>query len=186
VAASDVTDLLARIAEGDGEARASLLERMYEHLRRIARSQMARERAGHTLSATALVHEAFLDLVREDGASFNDRAHFLAASSLAMRRILVDHARKRSADKRGGGVQRITLDDDQPGGESLAMEDVIALDDALTRLGELDERQASVVVYRAFGAMTDAEIAQILSVSVPTVRRDYRLATAWLRRELGS
>lgn len=183
---SDVSALLTRVADGDAEARASLLERLYAHLREIARRQMAGERPGHTLSATALVHEAFLKLVRPEQASFNDRAHFLAAASLAMRRILVSHARKRAAEKRGGDGLRITLDDDHPAQSGLALEDVMALDDALTRLAALDERQARVVVHRAFGSMTDAEIAKILDVSVPTVRRDYRLATAWLRRELGS
>lgn len=183
---SDVTALLARVGEGDADARALLLEQLYAHLREIARRQMAGERPGHTLSATALVHEAFLKLVRPEGAAFNDRAHFLAAASLAMRRILVSHARKRAAEKRGGDGQRITLDENLPAQSSLALEDVIALDDALTRLAVLHERQARVVVHRAFGSMTDAEIAQILDVSLPTVRRDYRLATAWLRRELGS
>ena len=183
---SDVTALLARVADGDMDARASLLEQLYAHLRGIARRQMAGERPGHTLSATALVHEAFLELVRPESASFNDRAHFLAAASLSMRRILVSHARKRGAEKRGGDLRRVTLDGEEPARRSLDIADLIALDDALTRLAELDERQARVVVHRAFGAMTDAEIAQILGVSVPTVRRDYRLATAWLRRELGS
>ena len=182
----DVTVLLERVGQGDEAAHESLLESVYAHLYAIARRQMAAERAGHTLSATALVHDAFLKLVRQEGASFNDRTHFLAAASLAMRRILVSHARKRAAEKRGADPQHVTLDDEQAGEKPRSLEELLALDTALTKLGTLNERQAMVVVYRAFGAMTDSEIAQILAVSVPTVRRDYRLATAWLRRELDS
>lgn len=185
MATSDVTVLLGRVAEGDASARDSLLETVYAHLYGIARHHMAAERAGHTLSATALVHDAFLALVRPDGAPFNDRAHFLAAASLAMRRILVSHARRRAAEKRGLDPRRVTLGDEHGGEEPLSVEDLLALDAALSKLSGLNERQAKVIVFRAFGAMTDAEIATNLEVSVPTVRRDYRLATAWLRRELG-
>ena len=184
MSSGDVTALLERVAAGDAAARDSLLAGVYEHLYAIARRQMLGERAGHTLSPTALVQDAFLNLVRQDRASFNDRAHFLAAAALAMRRILVSHARKRAAEKRGLDPQRITLGDEHAADKPMSLEDLMALDAALTKLGELNERQARVVVYRAFGAMTDAEIAHSLGVSVPTVRRDYRVATAWLRREL--
>lgn len=179
---AEVTQLLQRAALGDVAARDQLLSELYGRLKALARRQMAAERAGHTLSATALVHEAFLKLVDQQGA-YNDRAHFLAVASLAMRRVLVSHARTRTAQKRGSGNAAITLDD-QIKGDGVAIDDLVALDDALSRLAQLSERQAMVVVYRAFGAMSDAEIAEVLGVAVPTVRRDYRLATAWLRREL--
>jgi RNA polymerase sigma factor (TIGR02999 family) len=179
----DVTALLERMAQGDASAREALLTRVYDQLRALARKKMAAERAGHTLSATALVHEAYAVLARQEGARLTDRAHFLALASLAMRRILVTHARKRDADKRGAGDRAITLDE-QIRADGLAVDDVVALDDAITRLSALSERQAQVVAHRAFGALTDAEIAEVVGVSIPTVRRDYRLGIAWLRREL--
>ena len=179
----DVTSTLEAAISGDSSARANLHEELYDQLRAIARRKMAGERAGHTLSATALVHEAFMKLVDQDRAALNSRAHFLAIASLAMRRVLVSHARKRSAEKRGSGERAVTLDDAMKH-DGLATDDIVAVDSALTRLSEMSQRQADVVGYRAFGAMTDKEIAEVLSVSVPTVRRDYRLATAWLRREL--
>jgi RNA polymerase sigma factor (TIGR02999 family) len=179
----DLTPILSRTVAGDAGAREQLAHNVYDHLRRLARRQMAGERPGHTLTATALVHEAFLKLVDQERASYQDRAHFLAVAALTMRRVLVSHARKRSAGKRGSGQRAVTLDD-QIGKAGLALDDVISLDRALFQLSELSARQAAVFTYRAFAAMTDAEIADVLDVSVPTVRRDYRLAVAWLRREL--
>ena len=161
-----------------------LMVAVYDHLRNLARRKMNAERAGHTLSATALVHEAFIKLVDQKDAAVNDRAHFLAIASLAMRRVLVSHARKRHAAKRGAGERAVTLDE-QLQGKELAIDDVVAIDAALSKLAELSERQASVVTHKAFAGMTDNEIAEVLGVSVPTVRRDYRLGSAWLRRELG-
>ena len=183
--AVQVGALLQETRAGNGAARDKLLATVYDDLRRLARRQMGRENAGHTLSATALVHEAFLKLSGQDKSVYDNREHFLAIASIAMRRVLVSHARKRHAAKRGSGERAVTLDEDVLGAD-IAVDDLIALDAALGRLSELSERQANVIVCRAFGAMTDAEIANALGISIPTVRRDQRLALAWLRRELSS
>lgn len=182
---SDVTSTLEAAATGDAAAMEVLHAELYDRLRKMARRRMASERGGHTLSATALVHEAYLKLVDQDRASFQNRAHFLAVAAMAMRRVLVSHARKRGSQKRGSGERAVTLDD-AVRDDGLAIDDIVGLDAALTRLAELSERQALVVVYRAFGAMTHEEVAEKLGVSVPTARRDYRLASAWLRRELSA
>ncbi len=177
-----IITLVKRVAVGDSTAHAALLDTLYDQLRAIARRQLAAERAGHTLSATALVHEAFLKLGEQEKRP-QERAHFLAVASLAMRRVLVSHARKRRAAKRGSGERPVTLDEAVMGG-STDLSGMLALDAALVRLSELSERQARVIVHKGFAAMTDREIAQVMGVSVPTVRRDLRLATAFLRREL--
>lgn len=176
--------LVSRVVAGSPEAEAELTATLYDRLRAVARRHVASERAGHTLSATALVHEAYLKLVaqRERPA---ERAHFLAVASMAMRRVLVSHARQRRAEKRGGGEAAVTLDDALIGGTT-DLEGLIALDTALTRLEALSERQARALTHKGFGALTDAEIALVLGVSVPTVRRDLRLAAAFMKRELGS
>lgn len=179
----DVTTTLSLAAGGDLKARGVLADELYAQLRALARRKMASERAGHTLSATALVHEAFMTLIDQDRAAITDRAHFLAIASLAMRRVLISHARKKGSAKRGAGERAITLDDNASQ-RGLPIDDIVALDTALDKLASLSERQALVVGYRAFGAMTDKEIAQVLEVSVPTVRRDYRMGAAWLQREL--
>ena len=160
---------------------APLEQSLYDHLRGIARRHLASERAGHTLSATALVHEAFIKL--SDQKTPEARAHFLAIASLAMRRVLVSHARKRRTQKRGDGKRAVTLDEAVIGG-STDLEGVLALEAALEKLAALSERQALVITHKAFAAMTDQEIAQVADVSVPTVRRDLRMASAFLKREL--
>jgi RNA polymerase sigma factor (TIGR02999 family) len=157
---------------------------VYDDLRRRAHRALSRERAGHTLDTTALVHEAYSKLAAQDSARFNDRSHFLAVAAMAMRRILVNHARDRVAQKRGGHQIRVTLED-PVSPSALGVSDLIAVDDLLDRLAQLNERQSQVVIYKFYGGLDDAEIAEALGVSAPTVRRDWRAARAWLVRELG-
>ena len=155
---------------------------VYSELRRVAQRYLQRERAGHTLQGTALVHEAYVRLVSDDAPQLQNRAHFFAVAAQVMRRILVDHARKRTAEKRGGLDRPVTLD------EALIAEDrpdaLLALDEALEALAVVDERKARVVELHYFGGMGQKEIAAALSVHENTVARDLRLAQAWLNRHM--
>jgi RNA polymerase sigma-70 factor, ECF subfamily len=160
-----------------------LLRVVYDELHTIAGRHLRRERPGHTLQPTALVHEAYLRLVGGSGLSANNRVHFLRAASRAMRQALVDHARARKAQKRGGGVQ-ITLDDAVAGKDGPGI-DMLALDDALARLGEAEPRWAQVVELKFFAGLDVPDIAQAVGVSPATVKRDWQFARAWLARELG-
>ncbi len=181
--AEGVTDLLLAWGDGDRKALDRLVPLVYTELRRRAGAQLARERGSHTLQPTALVHEAFLRLVDQRSARWQNRAQFLAVAAQLMRRILIDHARGRAAAKRGGDVLRITLDD--AAGASVGPEtDLLLLNEALERLRVLDERQAQVVELRYFGGLTNVEVAAVLSVSEITVKRDWAMAKAWLFREL--
>lgn len=182
--AGGVTELLADLEGGDARAAGEILVRLYDPLRRIAQRQLASERPGHTLSATVLVHEVYLKLVDQDRASYQGRAHFLSVAAMAMRRILIDYAVQRATQKRGGGAPRVTLDDEVLGGPS-SPEDLIAIDEAIGKLGVEHERASQVVVFRFFGGLTEEESALALGVSAPTIRRDWRFARAWLGRELG-
>src|SRR4051812_4886623 len=181
-----VTVLLHRAQGGDADATSQLFPVVYEELRSIAATFLAGERAGHTLQPTALVNEAYLRLVRPD-VSWDSRGHFFGAASRAIRRILTDHARSRGRDKRGGKGEdrrrRVPLDglEVEAPGESV---DVLALDEALTRLAAEDEQKARVVELRYFGGLTEEQTARVLGVSVSTVGRDWRFARSWLRREL--
>lgn len=184
---NDVTRLLADWRSGDRSALERLMPIVYEHLRREAARQMAGERGDHTLQPTGLVHEAWIDLSREARHDWNDRAHFLAVAGIAMRRVLVDHAHRRAALKRGGALRRVDLDALATEGAAVDAEtDWLALDTALERLGVLDARKARVVELRFFAGLEQAEIADVLSVSERTVERDWRLARAWLRNALAS
>ena len=157
---------------------------MVEHeLHRIARRCMRDERAAHSLQATALVNEAYMRLVDNRRVQWQDRSHFIAMSARLMRRILVDHARARRYQKRGGGAQRVTLVDDLAGSDERP-HDLVALDDALEALARVDERRGQVVELRFFGGLTVEETAHVLGVSTDTVLRDWKLAKAWLLREL--
>ena len=180
----DVTQLLGRLREGDAGAADALLPLLYAELRKIARSKLARERPGHTLQATALAHDAFLKLVDQDRVQWQSRAHFLSVAALAMRRILINHAKARLTDKRGGRGPLVTFEEEGLG-RTMRAEDLVALDDALTELAANSERQANVVIYKFFGGLGYEDIAEVIGVSVPTVRRDWRFARAWLLRELG-
>jgi RNA polymerase sigma factor (TIGR02999 family) len=178
----DVTLLLRRWCEGDQEALEELTPLLYDELRRLASSQLRRERENHTLQATEVVHEAFVRLIGSE-VPWQDRAHFLAVAARTMRRLLVDHARGRAREKRGGGLARVTLQPrdavvEPPG------EDIIALDRALSVLARRDERSAAVVELHHFGGLTYDEVAHVLQISPATVKRDLRVARAWLFGEM--
>lgn len=181
----NITLMLGQLSEGNREVVDKLLPLVYEELRRLAHGQLRGERADHTLNATALVHEAYLKLVDQDRVNWQNRAHFFAIAAQSMRRILINYAESRRAQKRGGGQAVATFSDELMGRETKA-EELIELDEALKRLQELNERQSKVVEYRFFGGLSQEEIAEVLGVSVPTVKRDWRVAKAWLSRELRS
>jgi RNA polymerase sigma-70 factor (ECF subfamily) len=178
-----VTALLLAWREGDEAALGRIIPVVQDELRQIARRCLRNERAGHTLQATALVNEAYVRLVDARRVNWQNRTHFLAMSARVMRRVLVDLARSRGADKRGGGAVRVTLDDAAIGGVAPDA-DVIRLDDALKALAALDERKSRVVELRFFGGLTADETAVALQVSTKTVLRDWEFARAWLQREL--
>ena len=177
---SDVTRLLAAAAVGDPQAAADLLPLVYDELRRLAAAQMARERPGHSLDATALVHEAWMRLT--GGQQFESRSHFLRASAEAMRRILVDHARARNAGKRGGGWTRVELADWHKVAQT--PEQVLALSEALDRFAVVEPRKAELVTLRFFGGLPMPEAADALGVSLPTAERWWAFARSWLYTEL--
>ena len=179
----EITRLLLAWGDGDESALASLTPLVYAELRRRAHRYMSGERAGHTLQTTALVNEAYLRLVDSQNVRWQNRAHFFAVSAELMRRILVDFARSRGYQKRGGGARHVELDEAAIVADDRGAE-MVALDEALKSLAELDARQARVVELRYFGGLSDAEIAEVLKVSVGTVRRDWTLARAWLNLEL--
>jgi RNA polymerase sigma factor (TIGR02999 family) len=179
----DVTALLRLAEDGDAEALDRVFPLVYHELQRIARAQLGRERAGHTLQATALVNEAYLKLVQRPPRGTSDRGHFLGVAARAMRQVLVDHARAWSANKRGGGAVPVTLNEELAGVGS-EPEDILALDQALDRLDALDERLRRVVELRYFAGLQDDEIAEALGVTRRTVQRDWVKARAWLHREL--
>ncbi len=178
----ELTRLLHSWTEGDETAMDELAERIYGELRKMAGRALRRERSEHTLQATALVHEAFMRLLAQDRIRWRNRSQFLGISAQLMRRILVDHARRRQAAKREAGL-KITLGDDVAAADSKAME-LLMLDRALARLQEIDLRQARIVEMRYFAGLKIEETAEVLGVSVRTVKRDWTLAKAWLRREI--
>lgn len=184
--ASNITQLLHNLNGGDQHAAEELLPLLYSELRAIAGSHFARQSPGHTLQPTALVHEAYLKLMRNEDVAWEGKSHFLAVAARAMRQILINHARDKKAAKRGGGAKRITIDEGlTPSGSEAGKElDLIALDEALTKLGELNERQARVVELRFFAGLTIAQTAHVLEVGTTTVEDDWAFARAWLAREL--
>lgn len=179
---SSVTGLFSSWRSGDNDALRELLPVVYEELRRIARRHLRGERIDHTLQTTALIHEAYLRLIDQGPRDVRDRCHFVALTSHLMRQILVDHARERLAKKRQGGY-RVTLAEDVAVAEPREV-DVLAIDDALTRLAALDLQQARVVELRYFGGLSIRETSEALGVSEATVKRDWATARAWLHREI--
>ena len=181
-----ITGLLKAWVGGDAAAHAELMPLVYNELRYLARYYRRNAGAGNTIQTTALVHEAYLRLVDIDNVEWQDRVHFFAVSAQLMRRILVDTARARSALKRGGraGTIDVTDLDQLPAPDSARAADLIALDDALTALAKMDTRRAQVVELRVFGGLSVEETAEVLGLSPQTVMRDWRLARAWLLREL--
>ena len=179
----DLTESLDALVRGSDSAVDQLLPAVYDELRSLAEGLLLRERPEHTLSATALVHEAYLRLVDQNRAQWNSRAHFLAVAAQMARRVLVDHARGRLRAKRGGAFQRLTLSGvEAPGPESEV--DVLALHEALGQLAVENPTEVQIVEMRYFGGMTDEEIAAVLDLSAPTIRRRWRFAKTWLRRRL--
>jgi RNA polymerase sigma factor (TIGR02999 family) len=181
-APNGVTSLLVRWSQGDHSALAQLTPIIYDDLLRLARARLRREYGDYTLEPTALVHEAYLRLADQTILQVENRAHFYAIAANTMRRVLIEHARKRMAQKRGGGV-RVTLQTGMDIAEQRAP-DIMVLDDALRRLAEIDERKSRAIELKFFGGMTTEEIGLVLGISVATVGRELRLGQAWMRREM--
>jgi len=179
----DVTRLLIEWSHGNRASLERLMPLVYDELRHLARRNIRHERAGHTLQPTALVHEAYLKLVDQRQVKWHDRAHFYAVAAQVMRRILVDHARRHAAAKRGGAIAKLSLDDIISTAPAPNV-DFVLLDDLLERLATFDERQSRVVELRFFGGLTVEETAEALNVSPATVKSDWRVARAWLYSEL--
>ena len=179
----NVTQLLIGWSQGDREALDKLVPLVYDELRRQAARYLRRERVGHTLQTTALIHEAYLRLIDQKNVHWQNRAHFFGIAAQLMRRILVDHARTKKRAKRGGSDVRVSFSEAtlKAKGQDL---DIVALDEALARLAEIDEQQSRIVELRFFSGLTVEETAEVLSISPATVKRDWSMAKAWLHREL--
>jgi RNA polymerase sigma factor (TIGR02999 family) len=179
----EVTRLLVAWSNGDQAALEQLTPLVYSELHRLAHRYLGRERKGHTLQTTALVHEAYLRLIDQKEVRWQNRAHFFAIAAQMMRRILVDYARSRNVAKRGGGTQQVSLDEAMEVSDERAA-DVIALDEALKSLSDLDQRKSRIIELRFFGGLSIEETAEVLGVSPGTVMRDWTFAKAWLQREI--
>jgi RNA polymerase sigma factor (TIGR02999 family) len=180
----DVTRLLRAWSDGDQHALNDLMPAVYAEVKKLARSYLRRERSDHTLQTTALVNEAYLRLVDQRQVRWNNRAHFFGIAAQMMRRVLVDHARSRKADKRGRGEARVVLDEAMEIAATPQNVDVLALDEALKELEALDPRQAQIVELRFFSGLSIEETAEVTSLSPATIKREWAAARAWLRREL--
>ncbi len=179
-----MTQLLAEASGGNVEALNRLVPLVYDELRKIAHAQLRRERAGHTLNTTALVHEAYVKLVDQDRVEWRDRTHFYGVAAQAMRRILVNYAEARRAQKRGGGSEKVPLDESLVALDDAQLDELLALDQALNRLQAFNPRGARVVEYRFFAGLQHDEVAEIMELSTVTVRRAWSAAKSWLRQEL--
>lgn len=180
---NEVTELLISWSNGDEQAPAGLMPLVYDELRRLARGYLQRERPDHTLQATGLVHEAYLRLVDQRTATWQNRAHFLAVAAQVMRHILVDHARRHGREKRGGSFAKVDFDEALAASSARSL-DFVAVDDALRDLAELNPQHSRIVELRFFGGMKVEEVAEVLDVSTRTVEREWRMAAAWLRRQI--
>jgi RNA polymerase sigma factor (TIGR02999 family) len=183
VMSSHITRLLVAWGEGDQHARDELLDAVYDDLRRLAHHHLRHERPGHTLQTTAIVHDAYLQLVDQRYVRWQNRTHFFAIASHLIRRILVAHARRRSADKRGGGAIRVALHPEMAASKPRDIA-LVAMDRALEALEQVDPQQSRIVELRFFGGLTVEETAEVLGISSRTVKRDWRMAKAWLQRAL--
>jgi RNA polymerase sigma factor (TIGR02999 family) len=177
------TDLLLQACSGDAQAMAGMFPLIYDELHRLAHRQLRKEGEGYTLSTTALVHEAYIRLIDQTRVQWSGRAHFMAIAATAMRRILIDRARQRGSQKRGGPLRRVPLESVDLAADDRA-EVLLALDEALERLARLNQRQAQIVACRFFGGMTEEETAEALGVGLRTVRRDWAKARSWLYQEI--
>lgn len=181
---TDVTQLLNKAQSGDKESLDTLLPLIYDELRRVAANQLRAERENHTLQATALVHEAYLRLLEQHEVDWQNRAHFFSIAAEMMRRILVNYAIQRNAKKRGDGITRISLDDAISFSNDQGDLDLVSLDAALKSLAQFDETQARIVELRFFGGLTIEEVAEVMSISESTVKREWKMAKAWLKTQL--
>ena len=181
----DVTQLLVDWGKGDKQALDGLMPLVYDELHRIASRYLRRERQGHTLQTTALINEAYLRIVDQNRVNWQNRAHFFGVAAQIMRRILIDHARSHLYAKRGGGAQKLTLDEAIATPQERDL-DLVALDDALTTLAEIDPQQSRIIELRFFGGLTIEETAEALSISPATVKRDWNMARAWLYGEISN
>ncbi len=179
----NVTQLLQLSSEGNRDALDQLLPLVYDELRRVARHQISKERANHTLQATALVNEAYLKLIGQHSVDWQNRAHFFSIAAETMRRILVNHAVERNAQKRGGGMTLLSLDEEIDFIHQRDL-DMLALDEALKKLEEFDQTQAKIIELKFFGGMTNEEIASVMGVSESTIKREWRMAKAWLQTKI--
>ena len=184
VKSQHIPQLLRDIEEGNEDGVDALFLKLYDELRTLANIHLNRERSNHTINPTALVHEAYLKLLDQSKKDWKNKAHFMGIASLVMRRILIKYARQRNAHKRGGNLQKITLIDDNVKGDAGAV-DLIALDDALSKLEKIAERASKIVTMRFFGGLKNEEIAEVLEISVPTVKRDWKTARIWLSDAMG-
>ena len=185
ISMSDVTQILNAIEQGDPKAADELLPLVYQELRKLAAQKMAREQPGHTLQATALVHEAWLRLGADAQPGWQNRAHFFSAAAEAMRRILVERARRKHREKRGSGAEHVDVDELEIAAPVGNEEESLAVDEALDRLAAHDARKAEVVKLRYFVGFSFEEAAEVLGISVPTAKRDWAYARAWLHQEIG-
>jgi RNA polymerase sigma factor (TIGR02999 family) len=183
----EITLILNRAGKGDPKAAEQLLPIVYDELRKLAGAKMAREPDGHTLQATALVHEAWLRLGADEQPAWENRAHFFAAAAESMRRILIDCARRRRAERHGGGLERVDVDDSAAGVAAPVGNDdeLLAVHESLDKLAHHDARKAELVKLRYFAGLTLEQAAEVLGVSVPTANRDWAYARAWLFKEIG-
>jgi RNA polymerase sigma factor (TIGR02999 family) len=183
-APSEITQMLIELTGGNQDVVNQILPHIYDELRRLAGSYLRRERADHTLQPTALVHEAYMKLIDQKQVHWQNRAHFFGIAAQVMRRILMDHARKHTAEKRGGDADKLPLEEEILVVSHEKSADLIALDDALQTLAEFDEQKAKIVELRYFGGLSIEETAEVMGVSVPTINRQWRMAKAWLHAEL--
>ena len=179
----EITQMLLRVTDGNKEAVNSLFPIVYNELQKMAQNQLKYERKGHTINATSLVHEAYFKLIDQKNVVWQNKAHFFGIAAQAMRRILINYAVSKSAQKRGSGIPEITLIDNIEQ-TVIKPEELLDLDTALNKLEKLSERQSKIIEYWFFVGLTHEEIAEVLGVSLPTVRRNWRMARAWLSREL--
>jgi RNA polymerase sigma factor (TIGR02999 family) len=184
-ASHQITLLLGDWSKGDEFALEQLMPLVYEELRQMAKRYMRRQPSGHTFQTTELIHEAYLKIARQEEQNWQNRAHFFGAAAQAMRHILVDYARSKNSKKRGGLVEKITLEENLVVSANRS-EEIIALDDALSELAALDERKSRVVEMKFFGGLNIEEIGEVLKISPETVKRDWRFARTWLLRELAN
>lgn len=182
----NVTEMLGELARGDRTVARRLLPVVYDELRALAATFFRQRRSDHTLQPTALVHEAYVKLVAASSPHWSNRKHFFDVAAMAMRQLLADHARRRATAKRGGGMGKVTLDDSGAATDRRVEVDLIALDEALSKLAALDQRQARIVELRFLAGLSVEEAADVLEVSPRTVKLDWQMARAWLRRELGT